>query len=467
MSQRISENSNSFLVYFTKLEGRFDPAFYQPIFSEILGSGEMWQKLGDIALSIHHPPEYERDYSDSGIQLIRSQNIRPTGLSLDENPVYFSKTFLDDKKVVFPEIGDVLIVRSGVNAGDVAVIEKKINNAIIGADNLLLKPNDRVVPKFVQVFFFTNIGRSLLNRYLTGATNKHISPYYLADVPIPLISFEDQKTCIEIFEKGLASKIQKETEAQQLLKSIDAYLLGELGIELPGAENEGLEARIFLRNFRDTRGRLDPFFYRTEFVQIESQISDCSWDVVSLDSIFQINRGGSPRPINSYFTEADDGLNWIKIGDTKNDDKYIYRTNQKIKPEGAKYSRKVEPGDFILSNSMSFGRPYIVKISGYIHDGWLLFKPKTTDVNHDYLHSVLSSRLIYRLFKKATIGGVVENLNIALVKKVRIPLPPIDKQVEIANQIAAIKSQAKLLQQQAQTELLQAKQAIEAMILGE
>lgn len=262
-------------------EGRFDAAFYQPEFFKILKSRESWCRARDIAVSIQHPPEYERVYSESGLQLIRSQNVRPTGLSLDEAPVFFPEEFLQGKKVVFPEIGDVLIVRSGVNAGDVAVIEGNLNDVIIGADNLLLKPNNQIIPKFIQAYFFTDAGRKLLNRYLTGATNKHISPYYLAKVPIPILSFPDQAKCVEIFESGLATQNQKEGEAQQLLDGIDAYLLGELGIELPEEEADTVEKRMFIISFREMQSRLDPFFYKTEFKEIETNISNCPWKVVA------------------------------------------------------------------------------------------------------------------------------------------------------------------------------------------
>jgi type I restriction enzyme S subunit len=101
------------------------------------------------------------------------------------------------------------------------------------------------------------------------------------------------------------------------------------------------------------------------------------WQWKTLEDVFLIERGGSPRPIKSYITDADDGINWIKIGDaTKGDGKYIESTEQKIKPEGLKKSRLVEEGDFIMSNSMSFGRPYIMKTKGAIHDGWLLMRAK-------------------------------------------------------------------------------------------
>ena len=46
-----------------------------------------------------------------------------------------------------------------------------------------------------------------------------------------------------------------------------------------------------------------------------------------------IARGGSPRPIESYITDDENGINWIKIGDTEKDGKYIFKTKEKIKPE--------------------------------------------------------------------------------------------------------------------------------------
>ena len=93
------------------------------------------------------------------------------------------------------------------------------------------------------------------------------------------------------------------------------------------------------------------------------------WETKTIGDIFLIERGGSPRPIKKFLTNDNNGINWIKIGDTKNTSKYIYSSSEKIKPEGKKYSRFVKVGELILSNSMSFGRPYIMKTTGCIHDG--------------------------------------------------------------------------------------------------
>lgn len=93
-----------------------------------------------------------------------------------------------------------------------------------------------------------------------------------------------------------------------------------------------------------------------------------------LGNTLLIQRGGSPRPISNYITNDKNGLNWIKIGDCSPNSNIITSTKEKIKPEGLSKTREVFIGDLILSNSMSFGRPYILNINGCIHDGWLLLR---------------------------------------------------------------------------------------------
>lgn len=155
------------------------------------------------------------------------------------------------------------------------------------------------------------------------------------------------------------------------------------------------------------------------------------WEVKTLGEIFLIERGGSPRPIKEYLTTDSDGINWIKIGDTKNITKYISETAQKIKPEGKKYSRFVEIGDLILSNSMSFGKPYIMKTTGCIHDGWVVFKQSKKIVDEEFCYYVLSSSELYAQFDKLATGSTVKNLNIERIKQIQIPLPPLETQQKI------------------------------------
>ena len=163
------------------------------------------------------------------------------------------------------------------------------------------------------------------------------------------------------------------------------------------------------------------------------------WQIKTLGDIFLIERGSSPRPIKSFLTNDNNGINWIKIGDAKNNSKYIYQSAEKIRPEGKKYSRFVEIGDLILSNSMSFGRPYIMKTIGCIHDGWVVLRKILKNIIYEeYAYYILSSNQVHSEFSKLAAGSVVKNLSIDRIKQVYIPIPPLDEQKRIASALSKI-----------------------------
>ncbi|EIH0335782.1 restriction endonuclease subunit S [Escherichia coli O22] len=155
--------------------------------------------------------------------------------------------------------------------------------------------------------------------------------------------------------------------------------------------------------------------------------------MVKLGEIFTISRGGSPRPIQDYITDSCHGVNWIMIGDTEPNSKYIRHTAKKIKFEGVKKSRKVYPGDLLLTNSMSFGRPYILDVEGCIHDGWLVLSPKNNQIHIDYFYHYLNSPAAKIIISNKAAGAVVKNLNSDIVRNLEIPFPPFAEQVRIAS----------------------------------
>ena len=162
------------------------------------------------------------------------------------------------------------------------------------------------------------------------------------------------------------------------------------------------------------------------------------WEYRKLGDVCIVERGSSPRPIDEFITNGEDGINWIKIGDTS-DSMYITETAQKIIPEGMKKSRYVKPGDFLLSNSMSFGRPYILKIDGCIHDGWLVLRDEQEFFDKRFLYYYLSSNTTYEKFRSMAVGGVVNNLNSEMVRKVDVPVPSKSEQSDIADLLDRLK----------------------------
>lgn len=158
-----------------------------------------------------------------------------------------------------------------------------------------------------------------------------------------------------------------------------------------------------------------------------------AWEQRKFGDTVLIERGGSPRPIDAYITDDENGLNWVKIGDAPEQGNHITHTAQKIKPEGLKKTRQVYPGDLILSNSMSFGRPYIMDIEGCIHDGWLLLRDEDNNYDLQFLCQLLSSEQMLNQYKSLAAGSTVNNLNKDLVGGTTVYIPTtIDEQNQIA-----------------------------------
>ena len=155
------------------------------------------------------------------------------------------------------------------------------------------------------------------------------------------------------------------------------------------------------------------------------------WEQRKFSELVTIERGGSPRPIDKFITNDENGLNWVKIGDAPEQGNYITQTAEKIRPEGLSKTREVHPGDLILSNSMSFGRPYIMAIDGCIHDGWLAIRDTEKNFELKFLCTLLGTDGMLNQYKAMAAGSTVNNLNKELVGGAIVAFPMMEEQSKI------------------------------------
>lgn len=162
--------------------------------------------------------------------------------------------------------------------------------------------------------------------------------------------------------------------------------------------------------------------YRNHLLSYDSLAARGPVEMVRLGDVVSISRGASPRPISKYVTQGE-GIPWIKIGDVDPQGKFVTGTAERITSVGANKSRRVLPGEFILSNSMSFGRPYILQIEGCVHDGWLILSDVTDHWIPDFLYHSLRTDDVQRQFEQLASGGTVRNLNSRVIESVELCLP--------------------------------------------
>ena len=197
-----------------------------------------------------------------------------------------------------------------------------------------------------------------------------------------------------------------------------------------------LEAKLEAELEAELKARRKQYeYYRDQLLSFK-HLSGGGRDEVewkTLGEIMNISRGASPRPIQRYITDDPNGINWIKIGDVSENAKYIKSTKERITKEGAQRSRLLHKGDFILSNSMSFGRPYILNIDGCIHDGWISMSGFTNLLLPDFLYHILKSRNVQKYWKQKASTGAVSNLNADIVRGTIIPIPSKKQQQDIVS----------------------------------
>ncbi len=317
-----------------------------------------------------------------------------------EYPVFKAKGFAQNVSFFHQEKEYLAIIKDGAGIGRVSKHPAK--SSVVATMQYLI-PKEEFDIGFVQ-YFLNGID---FQKHRKGSTIPHVYFKDYKNEVFPLLPLKEQKHIVAILDRAFKNIDQAKTNAEQNL--INAKELFE----------------SYLQNVFENKGN--------------------DWEMKKLIDVCIVERGSSPRPIKKYLTEDEDGVNWIKIGDTKNIEKYIYKTNQKITKEGAEKSRFVEEGDFILSNSMSFGKPYIVKTKGYIHDGW--FKLKLHDfIDTEYFYQLLSSRFVNIQFHSLASGSVVKNISGDLVKKVILPIPSINEQKQIVEKLDSLQTQTKKLE---------------------
>lgn len=318
-----------------------------------------------------------------GIPSIGGEQISDLGHIKLEKMKYVSENFFSNMKKGILKNNDILIVKDGATTGKSCMYKNEFAKASVNEHIYILRCKENCIPSYlyniIRSLYFQNILKTYIKGIIGGISSE------IKEIEIPLPPLEVQ---------------------EEIVKELDQYQA-----IIDGAQK-------VVDNWKPTF-TINP-----------------NWEKVKIGEICDVSRGASPRPINNYIASEENGINWIKIGDVKEGDKYITSTKEKITIEGAKKSKYVQEGDFILSNSMSFGRPYIMKTSGCIHDGWLLLKPKTECLYlKDYLYYILSSPIVYKQFSQHATGGVVNNLNSNIVSNTDIPLPPIEEQKDIVAKI--------------------------------
>lgn len=462
-----------FIIQKSEIDGRLDPkmALYNQSVQHALYP---MVKLKSLLLS---KPQYganeasiTRDNNDQP-RYIRITDIDENGL-ISPDKLGATVANLDDKYIL--NENDIVIARSGATVGK-AYIHKNLPYTCVYAGYLIrfIVDSKKILPDYLFAYTQLNTYKEWVNAIQRPSAQPNINAEEYQSLEIPLPNLSKQQEIVGYINTAYAQKRAKETEAQQLLDSIDGYLLKELGITLPNLKSE-LTDRVFYVNYSDLSNRLDPYYSLKCFQESFEAVHLGKYPVVSLKSLTTlITSGITPKSGgDAYVDDKLNGIPFIRSGNINIDGELEFNDLLYIRQDihnTIMKSSQVKKNDLMIAIvGATIGQVgiYVFDNEANINQAIALVRLKD-GINVEYVKELIKSSIGQLSLNRLKRPVARANINLEEIATIQVVLPPFEVQQKIATQIQSIRQQAKALQAEGKAILEDAKRKVEQMIIGE
>lgn len=207
---------------------------------------------------------------------------------------------------------------------------------------------------------------------------------------------------------------------------------------------QGLLHDLLTRGIDENGELRDPERHPQQFKDSELGRVPKAWEVHTFGSLSTVVRGSTPRPAKDPRYFGGTYVPWITVGELSRDDwPYLATTTHKLTELGSRFSRRLEVGTLVISNSgFGCGVPKILSISGCANDGIAAFEILSSRCDSLFLYYFLFSKIQF-LRTRVARGVDQPNLNTDLLANFHAPVPPLAEQQAIAGRLFALAQQGK------------------------
>jgi len=448
-----------------EIEGRLDPHFYRPEFIKLVNKLEKLKckSIGEISSDLKNgstPPG--GIFEKQGIPYFRSQDFNLFDFEINQ---YIKEEFHNKLKRSAIKPKDVLLAVVGATLGVVGYVPNDIKEGNINQNVVRIRTNDKGVnPKFLAIILSSGIGKKLILRNATIQAQAYLNNSQLADIKVPVPSLEKQDKIIQLIDKAYSLKKFHEAEAQQLLDSVNGYILAELGIKIPELNDKMCYS---VNSEEIENNRCDAYYYQPKFDEAEKAIKKGKYEVKKLkEFITMIHYGASVK--NDYIKE--EGIPFLRILNLKPNK--IELENVVNLPETMRKelgNAFVKEGDLLISRSGTVGVISVVpkEAEGYAFGSFMIKFCLGKEINGEYVSIWLNTKIQQFFTEREKIGAIQGNITIGTIENFKLPIPPLAVQDKIAEEAKARIKKAEQLQKEAKEELEMAKRETEQLILSE
>ncbi len=450
-----------------EIVGRFDPHFYRPTFAKLIDRIEKIENLnlGEV-VEFSSETWNQMDTFDEEFPYIEIGEIDVLTGDI-QNISYIPKKDAPDRAKKIVRSKDIIVSLTRPNRGAISIIDSGKDGFIASTGFSILRSLKINIDRmFLFYILRCDICLKQMMQRSSGGNYPAITQSELKKIQVPILNQKSQDYVIEIMDKAYASKIKFEVEAEKILDSIDDYILDRLKLDFLRDKR-----KVFTIESNTIQNRLDPLYYSTDTYYF---LKNSSFPISTINKSIK-------KKLKSGFAagkkEQDlEGNGIVQIRPTNiQKKKLVFDKKIFIKTDSSKLKDKnyLKKGEILFNNTNS--QEMVGKATVFDIDGTYVCSNHITRISVDeskmnpiFLASVLN---IYQkhnvFFRICTNWNNQSGINNDLLKEIKLPLPPIDAQNEIADEVQKRMEQAEKLQSEATMQLEKAKNEIEKMILGE
>jgi type I restriction enzyme S subunit len=326
--------------------------------------------------------------------------------------------------------------------------------------------------QYLSIFLRSSLVVNQTKHLMTGNTLPRLQTEDIRSLLIPIPSADNQRKIVDCYIYANNYRLQKEQEAQSILDSIDTYVLDELGIKFPDF-NSSLSNRIFIINRKDLDKRIDPYYSQNYFREAFAVLNSCKYPVVNLRNISDlITSGITPKSGGDAYTiDKEIGVPFIRSGNISINGELDYDDLLYLKPEiheTIMKSSQLKKNDILIAIvGATIGQVGIYLQDGEANINQAIALVRLKDGNDvQFIKELIKSSVGQLSLNRLKRPVARANINLEEISTIKVILPPIEKQKEIASHIFELRQKAKALQQEGRLQLEKAKQEVEQMIIG-
>ena len=470
-SYRITNNkldkNKVFILQKSEFEKRFDPEYYGHSFNQYdkILAKKPYKRFSQILKSINNGFDF-RNYKENGTPYIKVANIRKGAFRFDKMQYIDFDSSKISKNIQLKK-GNILLTRKGTFG--YAISLDNDYDYVISSEVFYIEINqDLINSKYLEIFFNSKIGQAQFDKNKIGAIMGSLSQDAIKELKIPIPSIEIQNKIIEVYSNYTIQKQQNEVEAEKLLSSIETFLLNQLAITLPTQEENTLKNRMFTTSLKElSSSRFDPHFNKVYFNEVFKSFSKAKYPIKKIKEVLEnIKTGTTPRQKLNPYSE-NEGIVFLRNTNLK---KYqIDLTNTKyVQDQYENLLTFSEKNEVIMciAGTVGLSAKNDIEIPISINQNVSALKFFESVVNPDFATYWYNSGIFLELTKRACSVATIYYLNNDNLKLLPIPIPPIEKQLDIANYITAIRQEAQALKDKTKLALQKANEEIENLLLN-